>query len=43
MDQIFALLDTVQIDNANEIDELINDSDTEFITSDDIEFFWHQR
>ena len=28
MDQIFALLDTVQSDNKNDIDKLMNDSDT---------------
>ena len=31
MDQIFALLDTVHSYNEDEIDELMNDSDTEFI------------
>ena len=31
MNQIFALLDTVHSYNEDEIDELMNDSDTEFI------------
>ena len=35
-DQIFALLDTVQSDNEDEIDELMNDFDTEFIALEDI-------
>ena len=36
MDQIFALLDTVQSANENEIDKLMNDSDTEFIAPEEI-------
>ena len=36
-DQIFALLDTVLSDNKDEIDELMNDSDTEFIAPEEIE------
>ena len=35
-DQIFALLDTVQSDNKAEIDELMNDFDTEFIAPEEI-------
>ena len=31
MTQVFTLLDTVQSDNEDEIDELMNDFDTEFI------------
>ena len=37
MDQIFMLLDTVQSDNKNENDKLMNDSDTEFIAPEEIE------
>ena len=37
MDQIFAFLDTVQSDNENEIEELMNDSGTEFIAPEEIE------
>ena len=33
--QMFVLLDTVQSDNDDEIDELINDSNTEFIALDE--------
>ena len=33
-DQRLTLLDTVQSDNEDEIDELMNDSDTEFIASE---------
>ena len=36
-DQIFALLDTVQSDNEDEINELMNDFDTEFIAPEEIE------
>ena len=32
MGQIFGILDTVQSDKEDENDELMNDSDTEFIT-----------
>ena len=34
MDQIFALLDAVQSDNKDEINELMNDFDMEFIDSE---------
>ena len=37
MDQILALLDTVQSDNEDEIVELVSDSDIEFIVPEDIE------
>ena len=33
-DQRLTLLDTAQSDNEDEIDELMNDSDTEFIASE---------
>ena len=35
-DQTFALLDTVQSNNEDKIDELMNDFDTEFIASEEI-------
>ena len=35
-DQILALRDTVQGDNEDEIDELMNDYDTELIASEEI-------
>ena len=37
MDQIFVLLDTVQSDNEDETEELMNDSGTEFIAPEEIE------
>ena len=37
MDQVFTSLDTMQIDNEDETDELMNDSDTEFIAPEEIE------
>ena len=37
-DQVFALRGTVQSDNENEIDKLMNDSDMEFIAPEEIEF-----
>lgn len=37
MGQIFGISDTVQSDKEDEIDELMNDSDTEFITLEEIE------
>ena len=37
MDQIFGILDTVQSDKEDEMDELMNDFDTEFITLEEIE------
>ena len=49
MDQIFGILDTVQSDKEDEIDELMNDFDTEFITLEEIELtqttrvFWLQK
>ena len=51
MDQIFALLDAVQSDNKDEINELMNDFDMEFIDSEVIKLlaiqrmwvFWHQK
>ena len=51
MDPIFALLDAVQSDNEDEINELMNDFDTEFIDSEEIKLltiqtmwvFWHQK
>ena len=36
MDQIFGILDTVQSDKEDEMDELMNDFDTEFITLEEI-------
>jgi len=36
-DTIFAMLDTVQSDNEEDIDELMNDSDTEFIAAQEID------
>ena len=36
MDQIFGILDTVQSDKEGEMDELMNDFDTEFITLEEI-------
>ena len=36
-DQIFELLDTVQSDNNDDIDILLNDSDTEFIASEEVQ------
>ena len=36
MDQVITLLGTVQNDNEDEIDELINDFDKEFIASEEI-------
>ena len=36
-DQVFSLLDTVQSDNENKTDELMNDFDTEFIAPKEIE------
>ena len=36
-DQVFTLLDAVQSDNEDEIDELMNDFDTEFIAPEEIE------
>ena len=36
-DQIFALLDTVQSDYEDEIDQIMNDYDKEFITPEKIE------
>ena len=35
-DEIFTLLDTVQSDNEDELDELLNDSDTEFIAPEEL-------
>ena len=35
--QVFTLLDTVQSNNKDETDELINDFDTEFIAAEEIE------
>ena len=35
--QLFMLLDAVQSDNKDEIEELMNDFDTEFIAPEDIE------
>ena len=35
--QVFTLLDTVQSNNEDETDELINDFDTEFIAAEEIE------
>ena len=49
MGQIFGILDTVQSDKEDENDELMNDSDTEFITLEEIELtqtprvFWLQK
>ena len=51
LDQIFALLDAVQSDNKDEINELMNDFDMEFIDSEVIKLlaiqrmwvFWHQK
>ena len=36
-DQVFTLLDAVQNDNEDEIDQLMNDFDTEFIPPEEIE------
>ena len=36
-DQVFTSLDTMQIDNEDETDELMNDFDTEFIAPEEIE------
>ena len=36
-DQVFTLLDAVQIDNEDEIDELMNDFDTECMAPEEIE------
>ena len=36
-DQVFTLLDAVQNDNEDEIDQLMNDFDTEFIAPEEIE------
>ena len=36
-DQVFTLLDTVQSDNEDEIDQLMNNFDTEFIAPAEIE------
>ena len=36
-DQVFTLLDTVQSDNEDKIDELINDFDKQFIAPEEIE------
>ena len=35
-EQVYALLDTVDSDNKEEIDNKINDSDTEFIADEEI-------
>ena len=35
-DEIFAILDSIHIDGEDEIDELMNDSDTEFIVEEEI-------
>ena len=49
MDQIFGILDTVQSDKEDEMDELMNDFDTEFITLEEIKLtqttrvFWLQK
>ena len=43
MDQIFALLDAVQSDNKDEINELMNDFDMEFIDSEVIKLLAIQR
>ena len=42
-DQIFELLDTVQSDNNDDIDILLNDSDTEFIASEEVQLNWQSR
>ena len=36
-DKLFTLLDAVQIDNEDEIDQLMNNFDTEFMSSEEIE------
>ena len=36
MDQIFALLDTVQSEHKDEIEKLMNDLDMEFIASEEV-------
>ena len=36
-DQVFTSLDTMQIDNEDETDELMNDYDAEFIAPEEIE------
>ena len=37
MDQLFTLLDALQIDKEDEIDKLMNDFDMEFIAPDEID------